>query len=156
MYISFCFLYTDRPMQCEVRIQQSDWRLCDLWGSWGPLHYGDRERTKDDAGGRRWMGPFHRQHVYHRWWVDQLLLQSWKTQAGRDLYQQSIRWWGWWGWWWPTRWCHRSSKNEVERGGGVQPMGHHSATCWLRRGAIRDPPDKYHGWLAYDGMLHLL
>ena len=29
------------------------------------------------------MGPFHRPHAYHRWRVDQLLLQSRKTQAGR-------------------------------------------------------------------------
>ena len=33
-------------MQCEVEIQQADRRHCDIWGSWGAVHYGGRERTQ--------------------------------------------------------------------------------------------------------------
>ena len=48
-------------------------------------------RSRKEEIWRGWEemdGPFHRPHAYHRWWVDQLLLQSRKAQAGRHLCQQ--------------------------------------------------------------------
>ena len=53
--MSFFFSYTDRPMQCEVEIQQADRRHCDICGSWGPYTMEvEKGRNMSQIGGDGW------------------------------------------------------------------------------------------------------